>query len=86
MTDLAQTKALRKLYELSESNEDTAIKIIDQSIEMGWAGLFELKNYGKHKTNDRADESKFEPVIYEDPAEFIRQNDIERRKRSASNG
>lgn len=35
--------ALRKLDGLSKHHEETAIKIIEQSIAQGWQGLFELK-------------------------------------------
>ena len=44
---------LMKLTTLSESNENNAIAIINQSIESGWKGFFELKNNGTTKTNNR---------------------------------
>lgn len=37
---------LKKLNELSGNNVTTALKIIEQSIANGWAGIFELKNKG----------------------------------------
>lgn len=37
---------LKKLNELSENNVTTALKIIEQSIANGWAGIFELKKQG----------------------------------------
>ena len=47
-------QAFKKLlFELSGNNEDTAIKILDQSIANGWQGIFELKNNynGNSKNN-----------------------------------
>ena len=41
---------LKKLNELSGNNVTTALKIIEQSIANGWAGIFELKNKGDGKT------------------------------------
>lgn len=43
--------ALRKLDELSKHNEETAIKIIEQSIAQGWQGLFELKTESSQPQN-----------------------------------
>ena len=44
MTERAVQLAMKKLETLSGGNNDTAIKIIEQSIERSWAGLFELKD------------------------------------------
>lgn len=43
--------ALRKLDKLSKHNEETAIKIIEQSIAQGWQGLFELKTESSQPQN-----------------------------------
>lgn len=58
MTDIAITRAISKLQELSAVNgvmdNDLAIKIIDQSIVNGWKGLFQLqeKNQPKKQGED----------------------------------
>jgi len=54
MTELAKTKTLNRVVKLSGNNESKAIKLFDQSIEMGWAGLFELKD-------DHQDKPKSQP-------------------------
>jgi hypothetical protein len=43
MTERAVQLAMNKLESLSGGDNDKAIKIIEQSIERSWAGLFELK-------------------------------------------
>lgn len=43
--------ALKNLSELSHGSEQTAIKIIIQSIQNGWRGFFQLKQNGKYATN-----------------------------------
>ena len=49
---LSEQAALKKIGELSGQNEETALKIIEQSIANGWEGFFELKNNinGKSKS------------------------------------
>jgi len=54
---IGEQAALKKIGELSSNNEDTAIKIIHQSIENGWAGLFELK------TNNKGEKSTMEKFL-----------------------
>lgn len=49
MTELATTKAVNKL---NKFNSEDAIKMIENSIEGGWSGLFELKQEQKKKTED----------------------------------
>ena len=46
MTDYAIKLFMDKLVKLSNNDEDKAIKIIQQSIENGWVGIFELKENG----------------------------------------
>ena len=46
MTDYAIKLFMDKLVKLSDNDEDKAIKIIQQSIENGWVGIFELKENG----------------------------------------
>lgn len=45
----SENRALKELQNLSGGNERAAIKIIEQSVDKGWRGLFELKNNGKLK-------------------------------------
>lgn len=45
--EIGAQAALKKLAEISNGDEETAIKIINQSIENSWKGLFELKNNKK---------------------------------------
>jgi hypothetical protein len=42
--EVSEKKAMTHLLKLSNSNEKTAIEIIDQSIANGWKGFWELKN------------------------------------------
>lgn len=46
---ISENTSLKELYKLSNQSEDTAIKIIDQSIAAGYTGLFALKSNGKEK-------------------------------------
>ena len=43
----SEKSALNDLLKLSNSNEQTAIQIIEQSIANGWKGFFQLKSNGK---------------------------------------
>lgn len=54
---ISRQAQLKKISKLSNGNENTAIKIINQSIENNWQGLFELKN----KTQG-ANEQLFEEI------------------------
>jgi len=49
-SEISEQAALKKLGELSNNNEKTAIAIIHQSISEGWKGFFNLKkeNLGKN--------------------------------------
>lgn len=55
--------ALKKLQELSNDNEDTAKKIIEQSIANGWKGLFALRAGAGAKTATAADVNQFEQYL-----------------------
>ena len=44
MTDRAYELMLKKLEKLSGGREDLKIEILNQSIENGWTGIFELKD------------------------------------------
>ncbi len=47
---IGEQSALKDISEISQLNEDTAIKIINQSMVKGWKGLFEFKD-GKSNSN-----------------------------------
>ena len=49
---ISEQGSLKKLSELAENNEKTAILIIHQSIENGWKGFFELKNKSNVRNNN----------------------------------
>jgi hypothetical protein len=49
MTERAVQLAMSNLEKLSGGDNDTAIKILEQSIERSWAGLFELKGNNEKK-------------------------------------
>lgn len=49
-TVISESSGLSKLVSLSESNSETAKKIINQSIENDWAGFFKLKNETQNKS------------------------------------
>lgn len=56
-TDMSQQAAINELVDLSEGDEETAKKIINQSMANQWMGLFKLKNLkivpgGKSKPTD----------------------------------
>lgn len=42
-TPIGEKQCLEKLNKLSNWNDEIAVRIVDQSIERGWSGLFELK-------------------------------------------
>ena len=47
---ISEQMALKGLVELTEGDEDKAIKIIEQSIARGWTGFYPLKSgHGKSK-------------------------------------
>lgn len=60
LTDRALKGILNKLDKLAE-NEDIKIKILEQSIENCWAGVFELKNI-KTSTNSINQKQQFKPT------------------------
>ena len=41
----------KQLYELSDGNPGTAMKIVEQSIASGWMGLFQLKQNDNNRNN-----------------------------------
>ena len=49
----SETSALNDLFKLSNSNEQTAIAIIEQSIANGWKGFFQLKNQTNGKKSSK---------------------------------
>lgn len=55
-SELSEQGALKKLSDLSQGDQKTAIKIIHQSISEGWKGLFKLKNdANRNNTHQRTD-------------------------------
>lgn len=54
----SENRKLTELKNLSGNDEKTAIKIIQQSIDNGWKGLFELKINGKQTNNTGDGESR----------------------------
>lgn len=46
----SEKRALSELLNLADNDEKTAVKIIQQSIDNGWKGFFELKNKKQEKT------------------------------------
>jgi hypothetical protein len=48
-TPIGEQGALKGLSELAKGNEETAIKIIHQSIQNGWKGFFNLQSNGKQQ-------------------------------------
>lgn len=51
---LSEQASLKELSELSEGNEEIALKIIEQSISKGWKGLFKLNNNGSQQKSSDA--------------------------------
>lgn len=53
--DKAEPIARERLYEMAGGDEQQALKIVNQSIDYGWKGLFELKNnsYAPGQKNSR---------------------------------
>ena len=49
---ISEQGSLKKLSEMANNDEKTAIKIIHQSIENGWKGFFELKNNTNGRNNN----------------------------------
>lgn len=54
--NLAEQAALKDLSELCQGSEEKAIAIIHQSINKGWAGLFQLKIQNQHQNGNRKNE------------------------------
>jgi hypothetical protein len=52
-SDISEEAAKTELINLSENNEEIAIKIIEQSIAKGWKGFFKLKINGNERTNSK---------------------------------
>ena len=48
--------AYKQLYELSDGNPVTAMKIVEQSIASSWQGLFPLKQNDNRNINSRRGE------------------------------
>lgn len=48
-SEVSEEAAKKELINLSDNNEETAVKIIEQSIAKGWKGLFKLQEDGKNK-------------------------------------
>ena len=69
LSELAETKAINKLKTFIDLGFDQ-VEVIDQSIENGWKGLFEVKN-SKHKIADIK------------PTTYAQKQDAERRGRAA---
>lgn len=59
-TNRAKELLIKKLESLS-TDEDEQIKILNQSIEHNWIGLFELKgtNHGKNKRRDQESDERY---------------------------
>jgi hypothetical protein len=54
-TPQSEQASINDLVKLSDGNEQTALKIIEQSLAKGWKGFFELKNEqnGNNKTGTK---------------------------------
>ena len=60
LTDKARELIIKKLSNISNGNGDIAIKIMENSIENSWQGVFPLKNENSVATNPKADKAKKE--------------------------
>lgn len=52
---ISKQAALKKLGKLANGNEETAIAIIEQSLENNWRGLFQLKKTYKDEGTTETD-------------------------------
>jgi len=52
---MGEKAALKKLLRLSNNNKQLQLKIIEQSVENSWKGLFELKEIKKSKVQNSFD-------------------------------
>ena len=57
-TDRGLKAAITHLISIANEDEETAVKIINQSIAQGWQGLFPLKNSPNVQTTQRIDSAK----------------------------
>ena len=64
-SEISEQAAKTELINLSSNNEETAIKIIEQSIANGWKGFFKLKENGTHKKGSGASEEAIARIIAE---------------------
>jgi hypothetical protein len=74
---ISEQAALSKIVELSNGNEETAIKIIRQSIENGWKGLFAYRNEAKLYIEQRGGKADRES-IHEAVAKYYSQRNTEK--------
>lgn len=66
MTERAVQLAIKKLETLSGGDNDKAVKIIEQSIEGSWTGLYELKEHGRSNNAGGNTENNRPNKIYTD--------------------
>lgn len=72
-TDRAIKGAITNLNKLSKGNKRKAIAIVDQSVNSGWTGLFEPKDYVvkvSEKKPTNTDKYNYKKQAEENPEEF----------------
>lgn len=57
--------AYKQLYELSDGNPVTAMKIVEQSIASSWQGLFPLKNDNNRNNFGKREEKRGNSSLFE---------------------
>jgi uncharacterized protein YdaU (DUF1376 family) len=68
---ITEQASLMALSEKANGNEETAIKIIHQSMENGWKGIFELKPQPNERSNSKS-KGKFNTVSDDYVAKIMR--------------
>ena len=74
-TDRAIKGAITNLIKLSKGNKRKAIAIVDQSVNSGWTGLFEPKDYVvkvSEKKPTNTDKYNYKKQAEENPEEFTK--------------
>jgi hypothetical protein len=76
---ISEQMALKTLVELSDGQEEKAVKIIEQSIGRGWTGFYKVKNLatnGKSKKSTSNDNEESGSLTEQAINEFNRRNGI----------
>lgn len=64
-SEISEEAAKKELINLSDNNEEIAVKIIEQSIAKGWKGFFKLQSNGNNKKGIGASDEAVARIVAE---------------------